>query len=100
MNGLYARLVSAVTAYDRAEEAKAKAKGGYYNRFALPQLLHRAADVAEDVERGAPPRAAVLAAFHGRLLAAVLKGIGEPRLTADEREAVSRRTVYQPVTGA
>jgi hypothetical protein len=93
-DALHARMAMAVTAYDRAESVKPS-----YNIYALPQLLGRVAEVMADVDRGAPVRAAVMAAFTGRLLAAVLKGIGEPRLTSEEREAKSRSFGgYQPVT--
>lgn len=93
MTALHARLAMAVTALDRKESTKPG-----HNRYALPQYLAAVANIVADVERGASVRAAVRAAFTGRVLVAVLRGIGEPRLTDDERQADRYGSgVYIPV---
>lgn len=85
------RLAGAVTAYDRRREKRPD-----YNRYALPQYLGRVADVCEDIAAGAAPRAAILAGFHGPILLACLKAIGESAPAAAETN--NGRSTYQPAS--
>lgn len=73
------KLAQAVTTYDRKQATRK-----HYNRYALGQYLTRVAEVREDIERGATPRAAVLAGFTGPLLTACLRAIGEPKATRED----------------
>jgi len=71
------KLVHAVTAFDRAQEAKAtKNPRHYYNHYALPQYLGAVARVADDIEAGAAVDEAIIAAMHGPLRTACLKACG------------------------
>ena len=89
------KLVSAVTEYDRREEARAhaaraKGKHGYHNIYALPQYIEAVnsaltyatprGEIGPDGEpgRGMTLRAALCKAFNGRLLDACLEAVGEP----------------------
>lgn len=90
---LKAALVHAATRYDVRQS-----RGKRYNVYALAQYLARIDDVCADVERGATPRAALIAAFSDRLLSALLKGIGEADFTADEKRAASGRWTYRPAS--
>jgi len=87
---IHSALVHAATAYDRRQ-----AKGTRYNPYALGQYLQRIADVEADIARGAKPRAALIAAFSGRFLDAMLKAVGEPPHTREEKRG---DWTYQPVT--
>jgi hypothetical protein len=86
-------LIHAASQYDMREMKK---RG--YNHYALAQYFSRIDDVLEDIERGAGPRQALLAAFNGRLLDHLLKAIGEPKFTRDEmnRQGYVYRSVTDP----
>jgi hypothetical protein len=88
---LRTKLVMAVTEYDRKEEAK----GGYYNRYALPQYLGAVGDAVEEINSGTPVREALNSHFNGRLLTVVLKAAGEKRQTNQEADTQNRRSVEQ-----
>jgi hypothetical protein len=88
---LHDQMVHAVTGYDRKQAGKRS-----YNRYALGRYLERVADIEADVGRGADVRKAIVAAFTGKLLDAVLRGIGQPIATKDEE--TNRTVCYQPVT--
>lgn len=83
-------LVHAATAYDRRREGKSG-----YNHYALAQYLKRIDEVCDDICKGATPRAALIAAFSDRMLDAMLKAIGEPKHTRDEKYA---GVVYVPAS--
>ncbi len=85
------KLIHAATAYDRRQ-----ARGKRYNPYALAQYFQRIDEVMADIEAGATPREALLAAFSDRLLDALLVGIGEPKFTMDEKRATDGRWTYQP----
>lgn len=78
---IHAALIHAATAYDRKEEKKLG-----YNHYALAQYLMRIDDVEADIAAGTSTRAALLAAFNGRLLDAMLKAVGEPKFTREEMQ--------------
>lgn len=86
---IHSALVHAATQYDIRQ-----ARGKYHNPYALAQYLMRIDDIDKDIAAGAKPRAALLAAFSDRLLDAMLKAIGEPPFTLDEKR--SGRVTYQP----
>jgi hypothetical protein len=85
-------LVHAATQYDVRQEGK---RG--YNPYALAQYLRRIDDVCSDIERGADPRAALTAGFHGPLLNALLKAIGADKATPAEQRGDGQWS-YRPVT--
>jgi hypothetical protein len=90
------QLGAAVTTFDRREEEKAaRSKRGYHNRYALGQYLLRVDEICADVERGASPRAAIIAAYDGRLRDFCLKAIGEPKAEPNEE---SRGLFYVPAS--
>lgn len=72
-------LAHAVTRYDRRQAGRRD-----YNPYALGQYLLRVDAVLEDVANGAEVRAAIVAAFTGRLRDHVLRFVGQDRATADE----------------
>lgn len=74
-----ARLLSALTNYDRKQAGK---RG--YNPYALPQYLARLDEVMADIGRGAEMRAALVAAFTGRLADACLRAVSAAITTNDE----------------
>lgn len=80
------RIVAALTAFDNREARK---RG--YNRYAFAQYLLRLDEIEADVAAGASWRAAIIAAFGGRLRDACLRAIGEPKATADEDRAENLR---------
>jgi hypothetical protein len=90
-NEIKARLVHAVTAYDRKQSTK---RG--YNPYALGQYLERVEMIMGDIANGAEPRKAILAGFNDRLLDHCLKAVGETGFTANE---VSGQWAYTPVAG-
>ena len=86
-----ARLVHAVTAYDRKQSTR---RG--YNPFALGQYLERVDMIVNDIAAGAEPRKAICAGFSDRLLDHCLKAVGESSFTPNE---VGGQWFYTPVTG-
>lgn len=76
---VHAALVHAATQYDIRQ-----ARGKRYNHYALAQYLRRIQEVEEEIAAGKPLRAALLGAFHGRLLDCSLVAVGEPKFTRDE----------------
>ena len=83
------KLIAAASAYDRRRANKPG-----YNIHALGQYFARIDEVISDIDAGATPRAALLAAFSDRLLDAFLKGIGEQRHTKQE---ITAAWSYEPV---
>jgi hypothetical protein len=77
---LGAKLVMAVSAYDRRQAAKPG-----YNRYALPQYMGAVQQVEEELEAGTPLRQAIVKNFCGRLLDACLRAVGEPISTREEQ---------------
>lgn len=69
-----------------------------HNPYALPIMLQRVEEVVEDIQAGAPIRAAVCAGFTGRALAHALRGLGLPKATRDELLGVGTSFTYQKVT--
>jgi len=88
---LHARLVNAVTTYDRQQSTKR-----HWNHYALPQYLARVAEVVADVENGATPRAAIMAGFNDRLRDHCLRAISEP-VAGPER--ATAQWCYTPASG-
>lgn len=86
---IHAKLVMAVTEYDRKESTKR-----HYNAYALGQYLGRIQEIDADIAAGANVRAAICAGFTGRLLAVCLKAIGEPKPTDEELRGKS--LYYRP----
>lgn len=88
---IHSKLASAVTQYDMKEQAKyqkalAAGKRGYYNMYALPQMLGKIQEhVIPEIERGVEVRKAVTSAFTGRLLDVALKAVGEAKSTREEQ---------------
>ena len=85
------KLISAVTAWDRRQS-----KGRFYNPHALGIMFQAVDDVCADIERGADPRNAIMAAFNDRLLDHVLRSVGLPTATTEEHHALPY--IYSPVT--
>jgi hypothetical protein len=86
-------LTHAFTQYDERQS-----KGTRYNPYALGLYLKRIEDVLADIERGAPVREAIIAAFSGSLLSHALKAVGEQKATKDELSGFGKSICYQPVT--
>lgn len=86
---LKAKLIHALTAYDRKQAGK---RG--YNHFALGQYFQRVDLICADVDNGATPRAAILAGFSGRLADVALRVISEAISTREECQSGS--LYYQP----
>lgn len=84
------KLLHAVTQYDRKQSTKAN-----YNHHALGIYMQRVDDVVADILSGATVRQAIIAGFSGPLCNAVLKAVGEPKVTQDETDRSS--WVYRPV---
>jgi hypothetical protein len=84
-------LIHAATRYDVRQS-----KGKRYNQYALGQYFIRIDDVCADIERGADPRAAIVAAFTGPMLNAMLKAINSDKATRDEMTGLGKYT-YRPV---
>jgi hypothetical protein len=78
-------LAMAVTEYDQRQSGKPG-----YNIYALPQYLGAVQRADDEMSEGASLRDALLTCFTGRLLAACLKAVGEPRATEDEIRARDR----------
>lgn len=72
-------LIHALTEYDRKQSTKR-----FYNPHALGIYFQRVNAVCADIERGATPRAALLAGFNDRLLDVCLRAIGESKSTPDD----------------
>lgn len=85
------RLTHALTEYDRKQSKKR-----FYNPYALGQYLLRLDSVCEDIEQGAEPRQAILAAFNDRLLDVCLRALKLPISTNDE--TINASIVYNPVS--
>lgn len=90
---IHAALIHAATAYDRRQ-----ASGKRYNPYALAQYFARIEEIESDIAKGAPPRAALCAAFTGPLLTAMLKAINETPPTRDELSGAGKPWTYQPVS--
>ena len=91
-NNIRAALVHAATRYDVRQS-----KGKRYNQYALGQYFKRIDEVCNDIGKGADPRAAIVAAFTGPLLNAMLKAIDASPASRDEMTGLGKYT-YQPVT--
>lgn len=87
---IHTALVHAATAYDRRREGKPG-----HNVYALAQYLKRIDEVERDIAKGATVRRALIAAFSDRLLDAMLKAVGEPKHTRDEKYS---GVVYVPAS--
>jgi hypothetical protein len=85
------KLIAALTAYDRKQSTKRD-----YNHYALAQYFARVDDVHADIAAGASVRAALVAAFCGRLLDVCLKAVGESKSTDDDQRLKSLS--YRPAT--
>jgi len=83
-------LLHALTEYDRKQSSK---RG--YNMYALPQYIGRLHDIDADLAQGADLRAALTAAFCGRLLDVCLKAVGLPKSTDGEQRG---GVVYTPAS--
>jgi hypothetical protein len=84
----------ALTEYDRRQQ-----KGARYNPNALGIYFQMAEQVAEDVVRGATPRDAIAAGFHGPLVNFLLKRLGFGAATEKEVRGGSS-WVYAPASDA
>lgn len=84
-----AKLVHAVTAYDRRQSTKK-----HYNHNALPQYFARIDEIIADVEAGADPRKAIIAGFLDRLQDSCLRACDLAIGTGDEQP---RSWCYEPV---
>jgi hypothetical protein len=76
---LHARLLMAVTEYDRKQQGKSG-----YNHYALPQYLGAVQRAIEMIDSGESVRNSLITCFSGRLLSTVLKAAGEPKGTKEE----------------
>jgi hypothetical protein len=85
-------LIHAATRYDVRQS-----KGKRYNQYALAQYLMRIEDVCDDINKGSPPRDAIVAGFTGPLLAVMLKAIHTDKASNDELSGFGRYT-YQPAS--
>ena len=75
------KMVHAVTEYDRKQSAKRS-----YSIYALGHYLTAIDETCRDIaEQHISIRAALASHFTGRLLDVVLKSVGEPKFTEDER---------------
>jgi len=75
------KILNALTEFDR----KASKRAGH-NRYALGHYCKALQSVETDLAHGAPSlRIAILVNFNDRLLDAVLRAIGEPEFTPQER---------------
>lgn len=94
----------AVTAFDRAQEAKAAKPQSWpprhsHNPHALPAYLGRVADIVADIEAGATPEAAIIAGFTpGPLRNACLKAIGHKASAQEAHGNLLGLPVYQPAS--
>jgi hypothetical protein len=86
---LQEKLVHALTAYDRKQSTK---RG--YNPNALGIYFQRIDDVIADIDRGADPRAAIVAGFTGRVQDAALRGAG--LALGSDQEVRGGSITYQP----
>lgn len=87
------QIVAALTAFDNRESRK---RG--YNRYAFAQYLLRLDEIEADVAAGATWRAAIIAAFDGRLRDTCLRAIGEPKATEAEERGEQLRPWTQGYT--
>lgn len=84
-------LIHAATQYDIRQSTKPG-----YNAYALAQYFGRIEETERDIANGATLRAALVAAFHGPLLNALLRGVNQPKLGAEEKQF--GRVVYIPAS--
>lgn len=75
----HAKIAMALTEYDRKQATKPG-----YNRYALPLYFQALDRVEDDLASGTEFRAALVAAFTGKLLACVLRAVGEPPPSIEE----------------
>lgn len=90
-------LQSALTQFDAKELARtggSRAKG--YNPNALGIYFNRIADVIQDIEAGADPRAAIVAGFTGKVQAVCLKALDLNKQTENERTGAGMGMYYVP----
>jgi hypothetical protein len=73
-------LIHAAVRFD-AKESKKR----HYEAWALPQYLARINQICADIQKGAQVRAAVIAAFTGRLRSDCLRVLKLPQVTESER---------------
>lgn len=93
ISDLRASLVHGLTRYDRRRVNRRD-----YNPYALAQYLARIDEIMEDIDRGATPRAAVIAAFSGQLCDVALKAIGEAPAGREEATAWKPTATYTPAS--
>lgn len=74
-----AKLVHALTQHDIRQSSRK-----CHNPYALAHYLRLADDIAEAIDKGEAPRAAACSRCHDRVLAVVLRALGEPAPTAEE----------------
>ena len=73
------KMIHAVTEYDKKQQKKQ-----YYNKFALPQYIRGVNDAYQMMPK-AGIRLSLFAIFNNRLLNCVLKSVGEPKVTKEEK---------------
>jgi 2-phosphoglycerate kinase len=76
---LMAKLIFAVTRYDRAQEKRPR--GGYYNQYALAQYMVAVDRIMDAHDRGIPLVEAIDKHTCDRLRDVLRKAIGEPKYT-------------------
>lgn len=74
------KLIHALTDYDRKQSTK---RG--YNMYALSHYMEAVHNIDADLAAGADLRAALCAAFCGRLLDVCLKAVGLPKSVREEQ---------------
>ena len=73
------KMIHTVTMYDQKESKKK-----YYNKWALPQYIRGVNDAyAMMPDKGV--RTALMKVFNNRLLNNLLKAVGEPKITKEEK---------------
>lgn len=78
-------LTSAVTEYDRRQEARATKTRRSHNIYALSHYLGAIEEITAKIKAGTDVRAAVIAHIHGGLGNFVLRAIGHPPMTDAEQ---------------
>lgn len=73
------KLTHALTEYDRKQSSR---RG--YNHYALARYMRLATDVAQAIDKGEHPRNAARSRCCDRLLAVVLRSLGESAPTTEE----------------
>ena len=86
-------LVHAATRYDAQQ-----AKGKRYNHYALGRYFLRIDEVCADIDNGATPRDAIVAAFTGSLLNVMLKAVKAEKATRDELTGTGKGWSYRPAS--